>query len=218
MFPIRDINPHKSFPIVVVGLIIVNILIFIYENMISTEFQVIAFFNAYGFVPATAMSNYWSCITAIFLHGSWMHLLGNLWFLWLFGDNVEDEMGHGRFLVFYIFCGILANFAHYLSDPSSVLPVVGASGAIAGVMGAYLLLFKHSRILTFVPPFFFFRFPARFFLVFWLVAQITSGAMLAYGTAEDGVAFWAHVGGFVAGMLLYRLFLQEKDWIKEQRF
>ena len=208
MFPLRDNIPHKNFPIVVLGIIIINILVFLFELSL-TEKEIEILFNTYGFVPAMAFRHIWAVITSVFLHGSGAHLLGNLWFLWLFGDNVEDKMGPRRFLLFYLLCGVLAALAHFLSEPSSMMPVVGASGAIAGVMGAYLLMFKRAKILTFIPPFFFFPLPAWFYLIIWLTAQITSGAMVGYGTADLGVAFWAHVGGFIAGMLLYRRFIGE---------
>lgn len=144
-------------------------------------------------------------LTSMFLHGSWMHLLGNAWFLWIFGNNVEDSMGRGRFLIFYVACGLLAAVAQVLTDPSSAVPMVGASGAISGVMGAYLVLYPRVRVNMFFPPFFIWTMPAFLVLLWWVGLQAISGA-LHMGGEGGGVAFAAHVGGFVAGLVLVKFF------------
>lgn len=158
MFPLRDINPSESFPKVTLILILVNLGVFILEIMAGPELlnQLVYIF---GLVPAyindpSSLISYYPFLTSTFLHGGWMHLIGNMWILWLFGDNIEDHMGSGRFLLFYLICGLLAGMTHYYINPHSTIPVVGASGAVAGVMGAYFWMFRHARILTFVPPFF----------------------------------------------------------------
>jgi membrane associated rhomboid family serine protease len=148
----------------------------------------------------------------MFLHGGWMHILGNMWTLWIFGDNVEDRMGPVRFVVFYLLCGLAAGIVHTLTNPNSTLPTVGASGAIAGVMGAYLFLFPKSRIIVLIPIFFFpffFELPAVTYLGFWALSQVFSGT-LALGDARDvgGVAWWAHVGGFITGIALQFFFVR----------
>jgi membrane associated rhomboid family serine protease len=139
-----------------------------------------------------------------------MHVLGNMWMLWLFGDNVEDCMGHLKFLLFYLGTGVVAGLTHYFTDPFSAVPVIGASGAVAGIMGAYFLMFKKARVLTLIFPFFLVTMPAWFFLGIWAMTQLWSGtaALLHSATSSEQIAFWAHVGGFAAGMLFYRLFLR----------
>jgi membrane associated rhomboid family serine protease len=145
-------------------------------------------------------------LTSMFMHGSWLHLIGNMWFLWIFGNNIEDSMGHTRFLVFYLLCGVLAAAAHIASAPGSAIPTVGASGAISGIMGAYLLLYPRVRVYTLFILLFFIRIiPVRawFILLLWFAIQLISGSTDVTG---EGVAFWAHVGGFVAGVVLVKLF------------
>ena len=217
MFPLRDHTPRWSFPGVTLGLIIVNSAIFLYQFSLSTASpqSAQAFIMAFGAVPARvgeAISGDYSFVlgagplfTSIFLHGGWMHLIGNMWFLWVFGDNIEDELGHGLYLVFYIACGLLASAAHMLSNPASTVPVVGASGAIAGVMGAYMIRFPMSRVVTLIPLFIIFttvELPAFVLLLYWFVIQFLSGAMTFGEASGGGVAWWAHVGGFLAGAVL----------------
>jgi membrane associated rhomboid family serine protease len=147
-------------------------------------------------------------ITSMFLHGSWMHLLGNMWFLWIFGNNVEDSMGHSRFVVFYFLCGLAAAFAQIVASPSSPIPMVGASGAISGVMGGYLVLYPRVRVFAILPLGFFFTtiaVPAWVMLGYWFVIQFVSG-LVSFGGDKGGVAFWAHIGGFVAGVVFIKLF------------
>jgi membrane associated rhomboid family serine protease len=151
----------------------------------------------------------------MFLHGGWMHFLGNMWTLYLFGDNVEDRMGPVRYLVFYLLSGLAAGLTHYLTDPGGTVPTIGASGAIAGVLGAYCLLFPLARVITLVPVFFFpfiFEVPAVFYLGIWFVSQLYSGTLaLMSPQYYEGVAWWAHVGGFVAGMVLLPLFKKSRE-------
>lgn len=212
MFPLRDINPSESFPKVTLILILVNLGVFILEIMAGPELlnQLVYIF---GLVPAyindpASLISYYPFLTSTFLHGGWMHLIGNMWILWLFGDNIEDHMGSGRFLLFYLICDLLAGMTHYYINPHSTIPVVGASGAVAGVMGAYFWMFRHARILTFVPPFFLFTLPAWIYLGFWALSQLYCGtADMISANSCGSIAFWAHLGGFGAGMFLHRIFL-----------
>lgn len=162
--------------------------------------------------------NWLTPVTTLFLHGSWGHLLGNALFLWVFGNNVEDSMGHGRFVVFYLLCGFAASAAQVVVDPRSPVPMVGASGAISGVMGAYLVLYPQVRVRTYVPPIFFLKLRAWVVLAYWFVLQLVGGfGQLAPGPAiGGGTAFWAHVGGFVAGLVLVRL-LEDESLVRRRR-
>lgn len=153
--------------------------------------------------------NKFTPLTSMFLHGSWMHLIFNMLYMWVFGNNIEDSMGSGRFLVFYLICGLAASGAHILVDPSSPVPTVGASGAISGVMGAYLVLYPRIRVRMFIPPFFIFSIRAWLVLIWWIGGQILSGLpelMRLRPEVSSGVAFWAHIGGFVAGLILVKFF------------
>ncbi|MGP8242999.1 MAG: rhomboid family intramembrane serine protease [Bryobacteraceae bacterium] len=204
MFPIRDTQPSYSKPVVTVFLIVVNILVFLFEFSLD-DYTRNAFIGQYGLVPDRfAVAN---IFTSMFLHAGWLHVLGNMWFLWIFGDNVEDILGHGKFLLFYLLCGTAAGLAQVLMDPASGVPMVGASGAIAGVLGAYMVKFPRSRIVTlFVLIIFITRvdLPAWVYLFYWFVIQLAGGfesaAASQYG--QGGTAFAAHVGGFVVGIAL----------------
>jgi membrane associated rhomboid family serine protease len=200
MIPLRDIIPSRTTPVVTIGLIVVNALVFFYQWSLG-ERDGEAFALFYGLIPAAF--SWITVLTSMFLHGGVLHFGGNMLYLWIFGDNVEDRMGHGRFLVFYVLCGVAAALAQTVTDPSSTIPMVGASGAIAGVMGAYFVLYPHSRILTLVPIFFFIQLievPAIFFLGIWLIMQLLSGfASMGAQAADAGVAFAAHVAGFAVG-------------------
>jgi membrane associated rhomboid family serine protease len=215
MFPLRDSTPSNHFPVVTVSLIILNLMIFYLEGGLS-ESQLNALIYQFGLVPAYVQFDqmnpniYIPFLTSMFLHGSWMHVIGNMWMLWLFGDNVEDCMGRMKFLLFYLGTGVIAALTHYWTDPQSTIPVVGASGAVAGIMGAYFLMFKRARVLTLIFPIFLITMPAWFFLGLWAVTQLWSGAtsLLHNATSSAQIAFWAHVGGFAAGMVLYRVFLK----------
>lgn len=177
-------------------------------------------FTYYGLIPkvfthrplGSEVFAYTSMVTSMFLHGGWLHLIGNMWALWLFGDNVEDRMGKLNFFLFYLVCGIAAALTHVYMNPSSDIPTVGASGAIAGVMGAYFILYPRAQVVTLVPVLFFFwliDIPAFVYLGFWLLLQLEGGALSLVSDVGQ-IAFWAHVGGFVAGMVLHRLFMIKK--------
>jgi len=203
MIPLRDIIPSRTTPVVTISLIAINVLVFLYE--LSLGRAVDAFTLYWGLVPAAF--SWVAVFTSMFLHGGLLHVAGNMLYLWIFGDNVEDRMGHGRFLVFYLLCGVAAALAQTITVPDSVVPMVGASGAIAGVMGAYFVLYPRSRIVTLIPIFFFFQIvevPAIFFLGIWFLMQFVSGVgsiVSAVGGAPGGgIAFWAHIAGFVAGI------------------
>ena len=226
MFPLKDDIPSRHFPLVTLWLVIVNILSFIYQLSLGPELE--GFILAHGFVPARFaagqaenamfLGRYLPVFSSMFLHGGLLHIFSNLWMLWIFGDNVEDRMGKGRYLLFYLLCGAAAAFAQFWANPQAQAPMIGASGAIAGVLGAYFLLYPRARILTFIPIFIFFylvEIPAYFFIGFWFLVQFLQGAAqqaAAGRLAEGGVAWWAHVGGFVAGVvLLYFFKRREKD-------
>jgi len=206
MIPLRDSQPSYSTPWITLAIIFANVLLFLYE--VSLEpFSRNYFVGSYGIIPIRFQ--YSDLVTSMFLHGGWLHLIGNMWFLWIYGDNVEDLLGHGKFLLFYLLCGASAGLVHVITNIDSRVPTIGASGAIAGVMGAYMLKFPHSRIVTLVPIFIFIttiEIPAWIILIYWFVIQLFSGVG-SLATAEvnqGGVAFFAHAGGFVAGMVLIR--------------
>jgi len=211
MIPLYDTIPGRYRPVMTITLIIINVLIFLFEITLPPP-MLDQLFQAYGFIPArlTTEGHLISLLTAMFLHGGWMHMIGNMWALWLFGNNVEDRMGPWRFLFFYLVTGILASLTHYYISPLSPAPVVGASGAIAGVMGAYFIMYPRARVLTLIPIIifpWFVEIPAFIYLGFWVISQIYSGTLsLLAATAASTVAFWAHVGGFAGGMLLHRVF------------
>jgi len=222
MIPLKDDTPSTLKPFVTIALIVACGIVFLWQRSLdpADARRAVA---ALGAIPAVLLTDarlpsdlqwlprFASPITSMFLHGGWMHLLGNMLFLWIYGDNVEDALGHARYLAFYLLCGVAAIFAQALSDPGSAYPIIGASGAISGVLGAYLLLFPRSKVLTLVLlPFFFttLRLPAMLLLLLWFAVQLISDFAVAGGGA--GVAFRAHIGGFVAGMLLVPL-LKRRD-------
>jgi len=203
MIPLRDVIPSRTTPYVTISLIVVNVLVFLYEFSLAD--RVNEFIIAFGLIPAAF--SWATLLTSMFLHGGFLHVAGNMLYLWIFGDNVEDRFGHGRFLVFYLLCGTVAALAQTIMSPDSVIPMVGASGAIAGVMGAYFVMYPHSRIVTLLPIFIFIQLievPAIFFLGIWFLMQFLSGvgsiATAASREPAGGVAFWAHVAGFAAGV------------------
>jgi membrane associated rhomboid family serine protease len=201
MIPLRDVIPSRTFALVTITLIILNVVVFGFQQTLPERaFEV--FLRTYGVVPRNFA---WFAVgTSMFLHGNILHLLSNMLFLWIFGDNVEDRLGHLRFLVFYLLCGAAAALAHVAMNPASSVPTIGASGAIAGVMGAYFVLYPHSRVLALVPLFIFWEVvevPAVIFLGLWFVMQFFySLGSLGASSDAGGVAFWAHVAGFIAGM------------------
>jgi len=221
VFPLRDINPSRSAPVMTLILIAVNVAVFLLEISLPPE-KLAAAMNIYGIVPARYFGAAPAAgpvhllplplLTSMFLHAGWIHLIANLWILWIFGDNVEDRLGHLRFLVFYLGSGVAAGLVHLFTNAGSSLPTIGASGAIAGVMGAYFVLFPRARVLAVIPIFFwpfFLEVPAVVFMGFWFLGQFLSG-LLSLGETGGGIAWWAHVGGFVAGVVLCPVFLKRR--------
>jgi membrane associated rhomboid family serine protease len=221
MFPIRDEIPSRHAPLVTWALVLTNLAVFVWQLTLSEE-AVRELFYLRGMVPARLSDGAWaarvgfpdrgalSFATSMFLHGGLLHVAANVWSLWIFGDNVEDRMGKVRFLAFYLACGLAAGLLHWWSNPASIVPTIGASGAIAGVLGAYLRWYPTARVLTLIPIFIyplFIELPAVVFLGFWFLTQVASG-VLSIGMPDEvaGVAWWAHIGGFVTGMLLCGLF------------
>jgi membrane associated rhomboid family serine protease len=202
VIPLRDVIPSRSTPYITVTIIVLNSLAWLYELALPRDILPI-FLQIYGVVPADFSAP--TLVSSMFLHGSWMHFIGNMWYLWIFGDNIEDRVGHGRFVVFYLLCGIVAALGHIAMDPESTLPTIGASGAIAGVMGAYFVLYPQSRVLTLIPLIIFYEIielPAVLLLGFWFLMQLFSAGAIAVttSTTSGGVAFMAHIAGFLMGM------------------
>lgn len=216
MIPLNDDNPTELTPWMTVVLIAVTFLLWWLLQGAGMDFDRLeASVLQFGARPCEVTGERpctvdglggETLITSMFMHGGWGHLLGNMLFLWVFGNNIEDSMGHLRFLIFYLSCGLAASMAHVLLSPASDVPMVGASGAISGVMGAYILLYPAARVRTYFPPFFFFRIRAFFFLLLWFVMQLYAGLAMPGMPEEGGVAVWAHIGGFVAGLLLIKPF------------
>lgn len=206
MFPIRDHNPSLRRPYVTWILIALNIAIFLGTwPFLKSDEEVFVLFDAWGMVPSHVMlgEDWEGIVTSMFLHAGWMHLIGNMLFLWIFGDNLEDALGHAKYLGFYLACGIAAALIQFMADPFSPIPMVGASGAIAGVLGGYLLMFPKARVDIFLFFLIFFRIiavPAWIMLGLWFAIQVFSGVSMP--SDEGGVAYWAHAGGFVAGLVL----------------
>ena len=203
MIPLRDVIPSRTTPYVTITIIVLNAMAWLFELSLPQD-DLNQFLTGFGVVPGAFA---WpTLVTSMFLHGSWSHVIGNMWYLWIFGDNVEDRVGHGRFLVFYLLCGIAAALGQIAMDPSSTLPTIGASGAIAGMMGAYFVLYPRSRVLTLIPIIFFIQIvelPAIVLLGVWFLMQLlNAGAIAATASTQGGgVAFAAHVVGFVAGVI-----------------
>lgn len=215
MIPLRDTIRARRLPVVTVAIIALNILIFIFQITLPPA-GLQQFVTTFGIVPALqlqlfrqapfSLETWVPMFTATFLHGGWFHLIGNMLYLWVFGDNVEDALGRARFVLFYLLTGLAGGLAHIISDPQSVIPTIGASGAVAGVLGAYFITYPHARVLALVPLLFivtFIELPAVLFLFLWIALQLFYGIAAILGTANM-VAWWAHVGGFAAGMLLIK--------------
>lgn len=229
MLPLRDTIRARDLPLMNWLLIAANLLIFFFESSLGPR-QLNALLIQWGMVPARLWAHpgpgqILTIFSSMFLHGGWWHVISNVWVLYIFGDNVEDRMGHLRYLVFYLLCGVAAALGHAYISADSRVPTVGASGAISGVMGAYLLLFPGARVVTLVPAFilpWFVEVPALIFIGFWFVSQLFNGlfALAASVNTYGGVAWWAHVGGFVAGLVLvkvfqrrrYRYFYPDEHW------
>jgi len=224
MFPIRDDQPSSSKPYVNYFIIALNVIVYLFLQPPARSQAFQAMTQQFGLIPhdftrAIAgvpqyplAANAWTVLTSMFMHGGFLHILGNMWFLWIFGDNVEDRVGHVPYLIFYLICGIAAAMTDIALTPNSRVPLVGASGAIAGVMGAYILLYPRARVLTLVFIVIFFTFwwlPAWVFLGYWFLIQFVATSLTASGAQQSGgVAFAAHVGGFIAGLVLIKVFPQ----------
>lgn len=226
MLPFRDYNPSRTFPLVTITLIVLNSLIcfYMWVPLGQDSEMSIQLIHKFAMVPKEVLSGvadhytlhpvWLTVITAMFLHGSIMHLAGNMLYLWIFGNNIEDIMGHGRFLVFYLFCGILAAAAHISRDTQSLMPTLGASGAISGVLGAYLVKFPRAQIDSCLFILFYFtvvRLPAIIVLGFWFLLQLFNAYQLSPHNHTGGVAFWEHVGGFLAGMIFVNIFAKSQQ-------
>jgi membrane associated rhomboid family serine protease len=209
MIPLRSDKPTRTFSAVTILLIALNVVAFFYELSQPTP----AFVADFALIPAAVTHNapdaYRTIVTSMFLHGSWLHLIGNMLFLWIFGNNIEDSVGHVKFVFFYLLCGFAAAAAQVAINPNSLVPMIGASGAVSGVLGAYLLLFPRARVLVLIPIWIFIRFvyvPAWLMLIVWFALQLLSGMATVGRMHAGGVAFWAHIGGFVAGIFLIPVF------------
>lgn len=230
MFPLRDANPRHGPAVVMWLLVTANIVVFVYNLTFDSQQQLVRFVYHFGFIPreffAVPIPESFTLLTSMFLHGGVMHILGNMFFLYVFGDNVEDRMGHVRFLVFYLLGGVIATLAHGFFTTTSTVPMVGASGAISAVLGAYIVLFPRQRILTFIPPlvipwlvvrlfgriprFWLPWLPAWIYIGYWAFIQLTEAYTGTVVSTENmqGVAWWAHVGGFIYGVIAVRFFLK----------
>ena len=214
MIPLRDDRPTRTIAFVTVAIIILNALVFWHELSLGNSEHVESFFATFALTPAflthaPSVNSYLTIFTSMFLHGGWLHILGNMLYLWIFGNNVEDSVGHFKFIVFYLLCGIAAAAAQVAISPDSTVPMIGASGAISEVLGAYLVLLPRARVLALFPIWIFWRVfyvPAMLMLALWFGMQLLSGLAVLHVDVNGGVAFWAHVGGFVAGILLTPIF------------
>ncbi len=231
VIPYRDENPTDLTPVATVGIILLNVLVWVFVQGAGAVESLAKSVCELGLVPGevlrtvppgtavplgpglqcvlTGDPHWWTVVTSMFLHGGWLHIIGNMWFLWVFGNNIEDSMGHGRFVVFYLLCGVAAAGAQMFVNPHSAVPMVGASGAISGVMGAYILLYPRVRVHTLLPLGIFVTtvvLPAYVILGYWFLYQVLLGTVGALSHMEGGVAFWAHVGGFLAGLVAVKLF------------
>jgi len=242
VIPYKDENPTDLAPLFTVGLIVVNALVWlVVQGAGLNSADLVRSVCELGLIPGevlrtvppgtavpigpgmrcllTAQPHWWTVATSMFLHAGWLHIIGNMWFLWVFGNNIEDSMGHARFVAFYLLCGVAAALAQMVSDPRSAVPMVGASGAISGVMGAYILLYPRVRVHTIVWLGFFVTtvaLPAYVILGYWFVYQLLLGTVGSLSRMEGGTAFWAHVGGFVAGMALIRVFVNP-EYLERRR-
>lgn len=223
MIPLRDTAPLNKFPFVNYSLLAINIFIFVYQ--LSLGNGVVSFFYEYGLIPSEFLSvanfdiyeRIKPFFTSMFIHGGWFHIVGNMLFLYIFGDNVEEKVGHFNYFLFYLICGFSAALFQIFSNMSSTLPMIGASGAVSGVLGAYLVFFPHSRILTLVPVFIFIQLiyiRASLFIIVWFIIQFISGVS-SFGSVSNtgGIAFWAHIGGFICGILFANIYRN-----KERKF
>src|SRR6266576_1045316 len=241
VIPYKDENPTELTPVVTVGIILTNVVAWLFVQGAGAPEPLARSVCQLGLIPGevlktvppgtavplgpglqcvlTADPHWWTLLTSMFMHGGWLHVIGNMWFLWVFGNNIEDSMGHARFVVFYLLCGVAAAATQILVDPGSRVPMVGASGAISGIMGGYILLYPRVRVHTLVTLGFFvttIALPAYVMLGYWFVLQLLMGAVGSVSRVEGGVAVWAHVGGFVAGLALIKLFAN-RDYLERRR-
>ncbi len=214
MIPLRDENPSDTTPFVTIVIVALNCLVFFYEAALD-HVDLEAFMQVFALTPTDLLNDpspitLASVFTSMFVHAGWMHLIGNMWMLWIFGDNIEHHLGHWKYLSFYLVCGVISGLSQVAASPDSSIPQVGASGAIAGVLGGYIILYPHAKVLTLVPILFIIRFihvPALVYLAIWIGTQFLQG-FLSLGAQTDesgGVAWWAHIGGFIAGIVLIKL-------------
>lgn len=223
MIPLRDSTRSRTFPVVTVTLIVLNVLIFFRQTTLGQS-GLGMFISQYALIPARFTEGFQllslaglfhpQLVTSTFLHGSWVHLISNMLYLWIFGDNIEDRLGRWRYLLLYLLTGVIGNLAHIMTDPQSPIPLIGASGAVAGILGAYILAFPRARITSVIFVLFFFtirEIPAFYFLLFWFLLQILNG-ITSLGIMGTTVAWWAHIGGFLSGMLLLFLFKKRADF------
>ncbi len=219
IIPYKDDNPTRIFPFVTIGLIAINTIVFILQIISPADPRQTVF--AYGAIPNYLLTfkdvqpihPVLTVFTSMFMHGGLLHLGGNMLYLWIFGNNIEDRLGHMRFIIFYILCGVAAAYSHAITEPSAMIPMVGASGAVSGILGAYLLLFPHARVHTLIFIFFYvhvIRLPALFVIGFWIVIQFINGILSKGVATQGGVAWFAHIGGFVFGILVIKIFLKTK--------
>lgn len=219
MIPFKDDNPTRTFPAVTIGLIVLNTIIFLWTITTTQRLQDVAFF--YGAIPHNLLSfqktqpihPVMTLFTSMFLHGGFFHLIGNMLYLWIFGNNIEDVLGHFRFLIFYILSGIIAAYSHAVTEANSLIPMIGASGAVSGILGAYLLLFPHARVHTLIFFGFFVqvvRIPAIIVIGIWFIIQIINGILSKGIINQGGVAWFAHIGGFLFGLLTIRLWIPKR--------
>lgn len=219
MIPYKDDNPTAHFPVITILLIVVNTLVFLYQISSNTDSRAIVY--SYGVIPYNLLHGNEgigipiaiNIFTSMFLHGGILHLAGNMLYLWIFGNNIEDKLGIFRFIIFYLLCGVIATYTHALTDPSSRIPMIGASGAISGILGAYLVLFPRARIHTLIFFGFFIqviKIPAIIVIGFWIVIQFMNGILSKGIYGGGGVAWFAHIGGFLAGIILIKLFFRKR--------
>jgi membrane associated rhomboid family serine protease len=219
MIPFKDDNPTHTFPILTIGLIILNALVFLWQIGSPVNPQRLVY--AYGAIPRLLLTfrdiqpihPFFTVFTSMFMHGGLLHLGTNMLYLWIFGNNIEDRLGHLRFFIFYLLCGIVAAYTHAITEPSSMIPMVGASGAVSGILGAYLLLFPHARVHTLIFLGFFIqvvRLPAFFVIGLWIVIQFINGILSKGLVGQGGVAWFAHIGGFLFGLLMVKVFIKKR--------
>ena len=220
MIPFKDENPTKSFPFLTIGIIVVNCIVFLFELSYPEGIQKV--FYDYGAIPKNLLTLktqqpvpvVFTIFTSMFMHGGFLHIIGNMLYLWIFGNNIEDRLGHFRFLVFYIISGIVAAYSHAFTSPNSEVPMIGASGAVSGILGAYLLLYPHAKVHTLIFFGFFIqivRVPAVIVIGFWGIIQIINGLLSKSAMIDSSVAWFAHIGGFIFGFLTIKLWVKRKN-------